>query len=78
MEEYGSLDTSTLKEKLEIPSKEPEDEDPMTIRQVPGTEPPEGEPQRPEGEPPQPGLEEAQRLGFLTRKILTSGGNSGE
>ncbi len=74
LEEYGSLDTLTLKEKLEVPSKEPEDEDPMVVRQLPGQEP-QAQPEPPNGEPPQPGLEESQRLGFLTRKVLTSGDN---
>lgn len=74
LEEFGTIDTKTLKEKLEIPSKEPEKEEepkePMPIQPVPGREP-----MQPGQEPPQPGTEESQRFGYLTRKMIQVGGD---
>lgn len=62
MEEYGLIDTLQLKEALNVPAKEPEEEegDVTPLRHV-------------GGEPPPPALEESQRLGYLTRKLSGDG-----
>ncbi len=66
LEEQGVIDTEQIKEELGIPARVPEEEENDVVRITPIP-----------GEPPMPDLEESQRLGYLTRKVL-SGGNGHE